>query len=191
MKKILLMTLALTVCAGATMADHFGLCTDEAGTDCTLSTLVGPPANNTFYVIHHFNANGATAAQFKINDLSGLFAASQQTTFLAIGTWNTDLSLAYGSCLLGDIIAIQLNFFWFGNPISGCNNTLEVAAAPTSPLPGEIATVECDFETVTSATGGSGWVSTDGSAENCPVSCCNSVNPTQENTWGGIKALYR
>ncbi len=188
MKKVLLMTVALMVCASATMAaDRIGIYSDQGGGACALTTLVAPPGNNSLYIIHKFNGNGSTASQFKVNDLSGLFAASQTTTFLILGTWNTDLSVSYGGCVVGDINVMTLNFLWFGNPISGCNNTLTVVPAPTSPIPGEIATVECDFETLTPATGGTAWV---GTGSNTCTGACDPV-PTQENTWGGIKALYR
>ena len=185
MKKVLLMTVALMVCASATMAaDRIGIYSDTGGGACALTTLLPPPANNSLYIIHKFNGNGSSASQFKVNDLSGLFAASQTTNFLVLGTWNTDLSVSYGGCVIGDINVMTLNFLWFSNPISGCNNTLTVVAAPTSPIPGEVATVECDFATLTPATGGRAWV---GSTAN---ECCIDI-ATEENTWGGIKALYQ
>lgn len=189
MKKILMMTLALTVCASGAMADHVGLYSDPAGVDCTLNTLAPAPGNNAVYIVHKFNA-GATAVQFRTIDASGLFFASAvfPAAFLTLGTWNQDLSVAYGGCLIGDIAVGTLNFFWFGTPIAGCNNTLELAAAPTSPIPGEIAKVECDFETVTPMTGGKLWIGS--GADECVGGSCDPL-ATQENTWGGIKALYR
>ncbi len=186
MKKVLLMTLALMVCAGAAMADQIGVFADQGGLDCIAGPLVSGNVNS-FYLIHKFNADGATAAQFKVNDTTGLFAANQLTPFLAIGTWNTDLSLAYGGCLIGDVALMTLNFFWFGNALLTCSATLEVAPAPTSPAPGEIALVECDFQTVTTATGGRLTVRTDDTDGGCP----GCVVAAQTTTWGGVKALYR
>lgn len=190
MKKVLLMTLALMVCAGAAMADHIGLYSDQAGLSCALVALAPPPANNSVYMIHKFNANGSTAIQFKVTDASGLFFANAQfpAAFLTIGTWNSDLSVAYGSCLIGDVAVGTLNFFWFGTPITGCNNTLTIEAAPTSPIPGQIATVECDLQTTTAITGGRLWVGA--TAATCPGGACDPL-AAQENTWGGVKALYR
>jgi hypothetical protein len=182
MKRVLLIALTALMIAGGAAADHISIYSDLTATTCFMSTLQPPPANNAVYIIHRFNGNGASASQFKVNDLSGLFAASQTTTFLVLGTWNTDLSVSYGGCVVGDIAVMTLNFLWFGTPISGCNNTLTVVAAPTSPIPGEIATVECDFATLTSASGGRFFFGLNSGT------CC--VDPTQENTWGGIKALY-
>ena len=184
MKNALLLSGFLMVCSSAVQADHVGIYADLSGSSCALTNLQPPPANNPLYIIHRFNGNGTSASQFKVNDASGLFAASQQTTFLTLGTWNTDLSVAYGGCLVGDIAVMTLNFLWFGTPITGCNNTLTVVAAPTSPIPGEVATVECDFATLTPATGGRAHVGSTASQ------CC-ILTATEENTWGGIKALYQ
>jgi len=142
--------------------------------------------------VHKFNANGAAAAQFKVSDTSGLFPTTQTTPFLSLGTWNTDLSVSYGACLTGDINVMTLNFFWFGTPITGCNNRLEIVAAPTSPIPGAIATVECDFQTLTPALGGRAFIDPN-------IVClgsCGDLEPcqpvaTESRTWGGIKALYQ
>ncbi len=185
MKKVLLMTVVLMSCAGSAMADYISVFTDPGGGSCALGTLAPAPGVNAFYIIHKFNADGAAASQFKVNDTTTLFATSQTTTFLSIGTWNTDLSLAYGGCLTGDIALMTLNFLWFGSPITGCASFLEIAPAPTSPLPGDVATVECDFETLTPANGGRAFVTTDGLA----LQCCPFA--AEESTWGGIKALYR
>ena len=184
MTRVLLIALTASTLAGAAAADHISIYSDPSGANCHLSTLLPPPANNPVYIIHKFNANGTTASQFKVSDTSGLFAASQQTTFLTLGTWNTDLSVSYGGCVVGDINVMTLNFLWFGTPLpAGCNNRLQAVPAPTSPIPGEIATVECDFATLTPASGASIFLG--------PTSgtCCIIV-ATQENTWGGIKALY-
>jgi len=190
MKKVLLMTLALMVCASAAMADHVGLYADQGGTNCALVTLAPAPTLNPVYMIHKFNANGATAIQYKVTDTTGLFFsnAAFNPVFLVIGTYNTDLSVAYTSCLVGDVLVGTLNYFWFGNPISGCGASDTIEAAPTSPIPGAIATVECDLATVTAITGGKLWVGPN--AATCPGGPCDPL-AAQENTWGGVKALYR
>ena len=205
MKKILLMTLALMACAGAAMADHIGVFADTEGSWCEVNTLAPVPNNNAFYLIHKFNGNGASASQFKVNDTTGLlFATSQTTTFLSLGTWNTDLSVSYSGCVVGDIVVMTLNFLWFGAPIpTDCAHTLKVVAAPTSPIPGEVATVECDFSTLTPASGGALVFTKIGletialavatpartASCGCLYLCCTVA--TEENTWGGVKALYR
>jgi hypothetical protein len=172
------------MCAGAAMADHIGIYSDAAGANCALTNLVTPPGNNALYIVHKFNA-GSTASQFKVNDASSLFATTQVTPYLALGSYSTDLSLAYGGCVIGDHLLMTLNYLWFGAPTT-CANTLDVVPAPTSPIPGAIALVDCatpaNVETVT---GGRGYV-----AGGCvgPSGC--DPTATSSTTWGGIKALY-
>ncbi len=92
MTKPLLLALALMLCGNPAIAvDNIGIYSDEAGVCCNLTILVSPPAYNSLYIIHEFNNDGSVASQFKVNDYSGLFAASQSSTFLTLGTWNTDL----------------------------------------------------------------------------------------------------
>jgi hypothetical protein len=188
MKKVLLMAMALTLCAGAASADHFGLYSDIAGTSCVLAAPpVGPPGF-AVYVVHKFNA-GAGAAQFKVNDTTGFFATSQATIAgLALGTWNTDWSIAYGAaCLQGDLKIADLNFLYFGTALS-CATSMEIAPAPTAPIPGAITLVGCggEFE---AATGGRVYFGPTGNTCVDPSGC----DPTgvAETTWGGVKALYR
>jgi hypothetical protein len=190
MKKVLLITLALMVCASGAMADHMGVYADAQGNTCALTALAPFPTLNAAYLIHKFNSNGATAIQFKVVDTTGLLAASQvfPAAFLTLGTWNQDLSVAYGGCLNGDIAVGTLNFYLLAAPPVGCGASLTIDDAPTSPIPGEIATVECDFETVTSISGGKMWVGPD--AGGCVGGPCDPL-AAQENTWGGVKALYR
>ncbi len=188
MKKVLMMAMALTLCAGAASADHFGLYSDLAGTSCVLAAPPAGPPGFGVYVIHKFNAGGG-ASQFKVIDTTGFFATSQSTIAgLQLGTWNTDWSIAYGNaCLTGDLNIATLNFLYFGSPLS-CGNLLEIAPAPTSPVPGAISLVACDgsFE---AATGGRMYFGPQGNTCVAPTGC--DPNATAETTWGGVKALYR
>src|SRR5262245_16324520 len=192
MRKSLLLALALLVPSGSAVADHIGIYGNEAGWCCELLLHGPPPLINKIHIIHKFNGNGATAVQFKILDQSGLFFANAQfpASFLTLGAYNTDLSVAYGSCLVGDVLVGTRNFYWFGNPLTSCTSTLTVDDAPTSPIPGEIATIECDLQTVIQASGGRMWVSSTLSSC-CEFDCTASPLPVAEQTWGGIKALYR
>lgn len=186
MKKILMMALALTMCASAASADHIGVYGDAEGNTCWLASLATPPAQNAFYVVHKLNT-GSTASQFKVNDTSGLIAASQNTPYLSIGTWNTDLSLAYGGCVIGNHVLITLNFFFFGGAPT-CGNTLQIVPAPTTPVPGSVAIVDCAQPSgnLEPATAGTGYLLT-----NCVTQGECDPNATASTTWGQIKSLYR
>lgn len=188
MNRILLTVLAiLSLGIGAAQADDISVYADQFGQDCVLNTLVLPPGSNSTYIVHKFNA-GSTAAQFKVNDTSGLFATTQTTPYLALGTWNTDLSLAYGGCVTGDHVLMTLNFLWFGGPFN-CGNQLVTVPAPTSPIPGSIAIVDCGNPAhLETASGGQMFFGPDGEICN-PTDC--AVNAATESTWGAMKALYR
>ena len=111
MKKILSMTLAmLMICASVALADHIGVYEDQGGTNCVKTTFAPFPTPNNMYIVHKFNP-GSTASQFKVNDTTGFIAQAQTTPYLSIGTWNTDLSLAYGGCVVGDHVLMTLAFF--------------------------------------------------------------------------------
>ncbi len=183
MKKVLMLTLALTMCSGVAMADHIGIYGDQSGSGCVL-TLAGLPNMTSAYIVHKYSA-GSTASQFKVTDASSLTAANQVTPFLMLGTWNTDLSLAYGSCLSGDILLMTLNFFYFGQPTT-CANTLEIVPAPTAAVPGAISIVDCATPSGNLYTANGGRAFT---VEGCPSGCGEIA--TAEKTWGGVKALYR
>lgn len=188
MKKVLMMTLALTLCASAALADHIGIYADNAGTGCALLVLQPFPAQNSFYVIHKFNP-GSTASQFKVNDTTGLLHASATSPFLTIGDFYTDMSIAYGGCVLNDIVVGQLNFYLLG-AIPTCSQNLQVVPAPTSAVPGAIAIVDCASPSgnLKTATGGSAFAGP--GSDTCPGGC-NEPNATSAATWGSIKALYR
>jgi hypothetical protein len=187
MKPLIMFVMLVSLFSSTAIADHISVFADPVGVQCTLSNPVPPPGTNAFYIIHQFN-NGSTASQFRVNDTTGLFPASQITPYLALGTWDTDLSLAYGDCIVGPHVLMTLNFFWFGVPPVGCNNTLEIVAAPTSPLPGQIALVDCSqpFGLIEPASGGRAFFAL---SQECGPECIKLA--TEETTWGRVKALYQ
>jgi hypothetical protein len=191
MKHILLLAFGLAVCAGGAQADEFGLATDIQLNTCALVNPVLYPERNTLYVYQLYN-RGSAAAQFKIDDTSGLFFFSWSSPYLALGTPNTDISIAYGSCVFDTHVLLTLEYLWFGNPITGCNNRLVVAPAPTSPIPGEIVIVACDWTTLRTGWSRTTYVGADaGSCGGFLGSCCLCVVPVRSATWGSIKAMFR
>jgi hypothetical protein len=185
MKKVLMITLALTLCAGAAFADHVSTYVDPAGMDCTLTNFTPFPGQTSAYVIHRQNS-GATASQFAVIDASGMAFAGFASPYLTIGTL-ADLSVAYGGCLTGDLMIVQINWFAFPGTVYTCDSKVSLGPAPTTPLPGQIAIADCNFQ-YRSSWGGVMWVGPD--ADLCKQDTCGP-NPVAETTWGGVKALYR
>jgi hypothetical protein len=139
------------------------------------------------YVFHQFSA-GASGSQFRVLDTTGFLATTQSTIIgTSVGTWNTDWSIAYGACLIGDLHIATLNFFYFGSPLL-CANRMEITPAPTSAIPGAIIFANCAQELET-ATGGQIWFGPGSQAG--PMGCWCVVLAAQEATWGAVKVLYR
>ncbi len=186
MKKVLLIAMAITLCAGAAMADHLGIYTDQVATACTFS---GPypaaPATVDLYVVHRFSA-GAKGSDFKVVDASGLIPASQTLLgtpqYLALGAWNTGWVIGYAFCYNGDIPVAKLSFYAFAPP-ADCAS-ISIAADPNA-AQGEPLAIDCsDAENI--ATGGVFHFNPNGTCTDC-----GEPNATQESTWGKVKALYR
>jgi hypothetical protein len=192
MKHILLLAFGLVVWAGGARADEFRLATDIHFYECALVNLAPFPERNTLYVFQQYNG-GSTASQFKVDDTSGLVFFSATSPYLLLGAWNTDMSIAYGGCVVGSHVVLTLEFLWFGVPITGCDNRLVVVPAPTSPLPGEIAIVGCGGPPWTLRTGWGRPTFVGADAITCDLvgSCCSCVVPVHQATWGSVKALYR
>jgi hypothetical protein len=195
MKSLLMSLFGLLVFAGAVRGDHISIYADTGGEYCHLSSLVPFPDYIELYIVHKFS-DGTAGSQFKVNDASGLYPVAQTvpTGYLSLGFWTSDLVIVYGGeCVVGDHVIMKLSFFWLGQPIEGCNNTLDVAAAPTSPIPGEIIVVDCapqpGFEPA--STGPSFYIGPE--SENCldPPGSCIPPIPAHTATWGAVKALYR
>jgi len=178
MKKVLMFALAIMMIAPAAMADHFGVYSDMAGTNCEVAPTAIAPI--TVYVVH--KTTGTTGSQFLVvNTTDWTWSASVLNGYLAIGDAFTDLSLAYGGCLAGpDLAVVSLSGFSFPVPGKTCG-TLEIQPAPNKV---GIISVDCTFAELV-ATGGKMTFYNDGT---CP---CESPNATEESTWGKVKSLYR
>ena len=187
MKPLIAFVMLVSSFSSIASAHHISVYADQVGAQCHLRNPVTPPGANNFYVIHKYNP-GSTASQFRVADTTGLFFIQFTTPFLMLGTWDADLSLAYGGCVVGDAALGTLMFLWFGTPIpTGCANTLEILPAPTSPLPGYIALVDCATPSgnLLPASGGRAYFS----AAECGFECQKLA--VEATTWGGVKALYR
>jgi hypothetical protein len=186
-----MLSLAITLVAGVAMADNFGIYTDPlaTGEDCTATVVQFQ--SFSMYVVHQVTGSGATGSEFMVAGTSTtgwtFNGATVMGGFLAIGSATTGVSLAYGGCLAGPAFGVvQLNFFGFAPPAGG-NPTcgfLEIVPSPTA-LGGIIKAVDCNFAEIP-ATGGWGWINSDGTCE-----ACGPVVATEESTWGKVKSLYR
>jgi len=167
MKKVLLLMVAILMVSSVAMADVIGMYTDASASQCNLASGF----NTTGTVVHKFTA-GATGSRFKVIFPAGTSFFSFATPFVPIGNLTSDLSLGYGQCLngsfaLGTIVAILA---------PGLGSVTAADAFPT------IIYTNCDFGEFP-ASGNNFGVATD------PGPC--DPNPTNQSTWGQVKALYR
>lgn len=165
MKKVLLLTLAVLMISSVAMADHIGVYSDCTGSSC----LIAPGANSVA-VVHKFSL-GTTLSRWKIDMGSSTFFAFN-SPYPAIGSATTDISVAYGSCLMGSNCIGTV----FGNFAAG---ELKIVAADGQPY---VLWADCNFGEH-EGTGGSAWA-------NGATGDCREV-ATESSTWGSVKALYR
>jgi hypothetical protein len=165
MRKLLLFVVAGLMISSAAMADNISVYSDCTGASCELA--VG--FTSTVAVVHKFTT-GATGVRFKATLPDGSSFFSFSTSYVPLGSLTSDLSVGYGQCLVGTICV--------GNIVAILNpGTLSTTAADGFTT---IIYTDCVFAEKP-AFGGDAYVGTTGQ---CPL-------PTQQSTWGSVKALYR
>jgi hypothetical protein len=159
---------------------------DAAGTSCGVADAIAPFQFIDVFLLHK-HTGGATASQFKVSLTGGsTMTFSSQTVapgMLNLGNANDDISIAYGGCVQGDFLILTVRYLGFGTSPACSRIVLEPAA--TSPLPGELAMVDC------SQPSGNLEVPGSGQAIINPDGTCQCDVPVRTTTWGSIKALYR
>jgi hypothetical protein len=184
MKKALLLSLVLLV--GASMAfaqgGSVGIFSDQAGTSCNLPDAV--PGLTTYYIVHVYTT-GATACQFvakKPTCVTATYLSDTAPFPVTIGNSQVGISIGYGTCRVGPIYVLGINYFTTGTTPACCYykvtcDPLGVDACAS----GNIDIVDCAFQSAL-ATAGTGIVNAN--------MTCNCNVPANETTWGGVKALY-
>lgn len=182
MKKVLLLTLAIVMCAGLASAQsggHIGIYSDTPGySDCNLSEALY--VTNLVYVVHNTAAEGNTSQFMVAKTWGALDGAVSYGTNLNLGEFFTGVTITYVGCkplphLLGTIGSIPVA------PTAPCTVAFEVVPDPAL-ASGQIEVIDCSTNTLF-ATGGKLTVAGDAS--------CPCVIATEESSWSKIKALYQ
>ena len=166
MKKVLLLMVAALMISSVAMADHISVYVDQDGTNCAL----GAPGFLQPYVVHKLTT-GTTGSRFKVQFPAGTNIFGFNTPYTPVGNIQSDISIGYGVCLTGSNSIGQIS----GNFTAG---VVQVLAADLQPT---IIVTDCQVAEHP-ATGGTAYVGTTGN--------CNEPVPTQQSTWGQVKALY-
>ena len=182
MKKLLLISLALVLCASTAFgqAGAIGLFVDNPGfANCNLYAMT--PGLYPVYVVHKL-CPGATASQFMVVPGGGwdcTFTGEVIAIPVSIGSSLGGLSASYGGCRASDILISTINWFCMGTTPTCA--FLEVVPDPAAPS-GAIEVVNCSFVKLYGQ-GGALYANSDGS--------CHCWDPVESTSWGGVKALYR
>lgn len=182
----LIVAAVVAASAGAVRAfpGSINIFADPGGGSCLVSDL--EPGPIALYLIV-WGSSGTTASQFRLatdGGFTGVYVSQAPAPgFLALGEPPVDYAVAYGGCMTGSFLIATVTYFGFGTS-SDCSH-IEIRAAPTSPLPGEIAAVTCDNQLVATSSHGPAVVNY---RHGCPAWC---IGATEPSTWGRIKALYR
>ena len=182
MRKALLLTLVLMVCASMAFAQagSIGIFSDNQGTDCNLWDNAVAPCD--YYVVSVFHG-GQTAAEFAApvpSCLASMYLADGAIWAVNIGDSQVGISIGIGSCQAPPTHLLTLKFFCQMLTPPGACCYYPVIPHPAS-ASGLIEGVDCNF-TATFPTGGLGIVNPDGSCQ-CDI-------PNQDTTWGQVKSLF-
>jgi hypothetical protein len=155
---------------------------DPGGADCAVYDTQ-PNTVVSVYVFQLF-APESFAAQFSVPIPAcavGLTWLGDTHVFLAtIGESPTGIAMGFGACYSTPVHVLTINYFGMGASEECCLLRVEPDYRETPP---GIYMTDCDF-VMFPATGGAAIINPN---EGCP---CISV-PTQETTWGRVKALYQ
>ena len=179
--KTLLLACAIVLVAQPVLATPGGLIgvySDQAGTNCGYSPVFGV---SSVYVVHTGFA-GATSSRFKV-DFSGVVDPFiSETSTIPILCISGDCTGLYGGCLAPPVLVVTLSFF---------DQNLTPACTPVTVVPrpdsqsGTIEVVDCNDVTLIGSGGVLWWNGGEDTCEPC------ITTPTEEQSWGRIKAFYQ
>ena len=182
MKKALLLSFALMLVASMAFAQagSVGVFADPLGLNCNV--LDGPPMGLKQYFVVHVYTTGATAVQYRAKvplcmTATGAMWLSDTNMFaVAVGNSQIGIGIAYGSCKVGPIHTQIINVFAMGTTPACCRWIVDA-----DPTVGQITGTDCAFVKFY-PTGGQGIINSN--------QTCNCDVPTEDATWGSVKALY-
>lgn len=180
MKRVVFLAIATLFAASMVFAQtpngSIGVFADPAGLNCNLPGTAGI----AYYYFVHVNALGATASQWAAPAPScfvGTRLADMPVFSINLGNTSAGITVGYGGCKTGTFHIITA---LYSVASAGTCCRWSVVADPNLSS-GKIEIPDCDFK-LTFGTGGQGYL-------NATVNCQCNV-PTQDTTWGQVKALY-
>jgi hypothetical protein len=179
MWKMTILLLSMLVGNAMGQPGNIGVFRDPAGLHCQLVT---PESGTVTFFLVHLTQGTVSGSQFSAPKPDCLNATYISTTCAFPGCGGdaqTGLSIDYGSCLTGAIVAATVTYVVNGLTDDCCfYNVLPHADAES----GKIEIMDCDGQ-VGFGGGGTGII-------NAKPWCLCELVPVQETTWGGVKAIY-
>jgi hypothetical protein len=192
MRRLLLIAFVLVL--GATMAlaqelpgGRVGIFGSNGGDveDCAITDSA--PGLLTVYVLHVGATGGVTACQYiaaKPECMTATYLSDTNPFPVTIGNSQIGVSIGYGTCRSNVVVVQQISYFASGTTPACCVYPIKCdpygVDACTSGL---IDIVDCNFDAAL-AKGQSGVVNPTGAC------ACVDIVPTEESSWGRVKALY-
>jgi hypothetical protein len=185
MKKVLLLTLAISFCASMAFGQAGGIGLfvtvpynqDSCYVEDTGAALV------PVYAVHMY-CPGATASQWMLVTGGGwncTYTGEIVHMPTSIGNTQAGISLGYGGCKACPLLVVTINYFCMGT--SPTCAYLQVVGDPASGS-GTIEVVDCAFARHVGCPGGKLYANADETCDPCvPL-------PTRQTSWGKIKTLY-
>jgi hypothetical protein len=161
---------------------RIGVFADAAGANCNIGYHTY--GSTWFYVVHTSTA-GARGVRFSAPAPACLIEAEwsyEQSPYTIIrGNSQSGVTVDYGSCVAAPVHVLTIAYFSAG--LGGPRCCLYPVFADPGAASGQIEVIDCGGATVFAQ----GLTNTVNGNSNCP---CESPLPTNETTWGRIKALY-
>lgn len=194
LSRVLLMPLALMVAATPAFGQYEGVLTIKAEDICSMfDQTVGM---RTIRVIQRLNP-GSVASRFKVVIDPGVtmtyVSETYDPTISVVGNARDGITLCYGSCRVGDVLLVSMNYLAFGTSAS-CSQ-FRIVPHPDSHT---VEAIRCDNEPVGTYVqdlyvvgpgGGCGCPSGHVFLGSPQTFGCGPV-PARTTTWGAIKAFY-
>jgi hypothetical protein len=183
MKKVLILAVAIVMCASIASAQsggNIGLYSDDPGwSDCFLQEALY--VNNYIYVVHNLLPEANTSQFMVEHNWTAILGATDYVGNLNLGDPYTGVTITYVGCKPLPYLLCKLAFIPVA-PTPPCTVQFDVVADPAL-ASGQIEVVDC-ASAVLFATGGSLIVN--GNINDCPCEVA-----TEETNWSKIKALYQ
>lgn len=186
MQRVFALVFGIALCASPVFAQGgmITLFADPGGADCAINDTQAGVLIRVY--VFHVLAPEALGSEFSVPMPScavGMIWLGDSAVFpVTVHESPTGVGIGYGVCYTEAVHILTINFYGVGTSLNCCPLRVEPPWWGNPPDPPGVNMVDCEINLIP-AVGGVALINPD---ETCP---CLSV-PTQETTWGKVKAIY-